>query len=100
MDLWHTLVQRLLLLLLLLHPPSQPLLLKVPLDVGTHECVIIVVVVSGLVDLGDQVRFIEDSKLIDPLQPVGDGVVVSIALEDSSFVPREMPRVDSDAVVV
>jgi hypothetical protein len=61
MHLWHLLMQLLLLLPLLLHPPFQPLLLEIPLHLFTHERMIIIIVISTLVPLRDEVGLVEDS---------------------------------------
>ena len=48
----------------------------------------------------DERRLIQYAELLDPVELVLDRVVVLLAFENDALVPREMMRVDRDAVVV
>lgn len=59
----------------------------------------IVVVVRGVL-LRDEVRFVQDPKLVNLGNLVELGVVEPVALEDDALPPGEVARVDGDTVVV
>lgn len=52
-------------------------------DVG----VVVFIGSAGNVLPSDEVRFVENSKFVDPVDFVLNGIVVSVALEDDSLVP-------------
>ena len=78
---------------------GRRLVLEVALDVGRDERVVDVVRLARLVLARDEVRLVQNAQLLDAVELVLLRVVVPVALEDDALVPREVVRVDGDAVV-